>query len=97
MAAAVILVMGVSFAVYLRSTKKQGVDFAAINPVYAQQQVQYTSQIETQRSELKSIEKSDPQLYKEFSDEIAQMDSTYKDMNSDPATSPNQERVLHAI
>ncbi len=96
-AATVIVVMGVSFAVYLRNTKKQGVDLAAINPVYAQQQVQYTSQIETQRSELKSLAKSDPQLYKEFSDEIAQMDSTYKEMNSDLATSPNQERVLHAM
>ena len=96
-AATVILVMGVSFALYLRNTKKQGVDFAAINPVYAQQQIQYTSQIETQRTELKSIAKTDPQMYKEFSEEIAQMDSTYKEMNSDLATSPNQERVLHAM
>jgi len=96
-AASVIVVMGLCFFIYVRSEKKGAIDLAAINPVYAQQQVQYTSQIETQRTELKSIAKSDPQMYKEFSDEIAQMDSTYKELNTDLATSPNQERVLRAM
>src|SRR5579862_566908 len=66
-AATVIVVMGICFALYLRGTRKSGVDFAAINPEYAQQKIHYTSLIETRRTELKSIEKSDPQLYKEFS------------------------------
>jgi anti-sigma-K factor RskA len=96
-AASVILVMGIGFAIYLRGTKKEGVDLAAINPVYAKQQVQYASLIETKRTELKSIAKTDPELYKEFSSQIAKMDSTYKQLNSDLATSPNQERVLHAM
>lgn len=96
-AATVIVVMGISFVLYLRNEKNAGVDFAAINPVYAQQQIQYTSMIETKRAELKTISKSDPQLYKEFSSEIAKMDSTYKQLNSDLANSPNQERVLHAM
>jgi anti-sigma-K factor RskA len=96
-AATVIVVMGIGFAAYLHSTKKEGIDFAAINPVYAQQQIQYTSLIETKRTELKSIAKTDPALYKEFSLQIAKMDSTYKQLNSDLATSPNQERVLHAM
>lgn len=97
LAASVVVVMGIGFYLYMRNEKKGTIDFAAINPVYAKQEVQYTSQIETQRTELKSIAKSDPQLYKEFSDEIAQMDSTYKEMNTDLATSPNQERVLRAM
>jgi len=96
-AATVIVVMGISFIFYVRNEKRGTIDLAAINPVYAQQQIQYTSQIETKRTELKSIAKSDPQLYKEFTDEIAQMESTYKDMNNDLATSPNQERVLRAM
>jgi len=96
-AATVILVMGIGFAGYLHNSKKEGIDLAAINPVYAQQQIQYTSLIETKRTELKSISKSDPELYKEFSSQIAKMDSTYKKLNSDLATSPNQERVLHAM
>lgn len=96
-AAAVIVVMGIGFGFYLRGQKKEKIDLAAINPVYAQQQIQYTSLIEAKRSELKSISKTDPDLYKEFSGEIAKMDSTYKKLNSDLATSPNQERVLRAM
>jgi hypothetical protein len=96
-AASVVVIMGIGFAVYLHNEKNDKIDLAAINPVYARQQVQYTSLIETKRLELKTIAKSDPQLYKEFSSQIADMDSTYKQLNNDLATSPNQERVLHAM
>jgi len=81
----------------VRNDKKEKVDLEAINPVYAQQQIKYTSLIESKRSELKVLAKSDPQLYKDFSSQIAEMDSTYKQLNSDLATSPNQERVLHEM
>jgi predicted component of viral defense system (DUF524 family) len=96
-AASVILVMGIGFAFYLRHEKREGIDYAAINPVYAKQQMQYVSLIESKRSELKTMAKSDPQLYKEFSAEIAKMDSTYNKLNNDLATSPNQELVLRAM
>jgi len=97
-AAAVIIVMGVSFLIFLRSIQSAaGVDLAAINPEYAKQQVQYTSLIETKRTELKQLAKTDPQLYQEFSNEISKMDATYKKLNSDLANSPNQELVLRAM
>jgi hypothetical protein len=96
-AATVVVVMGIGFAAYLHNQEKKPIDLASINPLYAQQQIQYTSLIETKRTELKSISKTDPVLYKEFSGEIAKMDSTYKKLNSDLATSPNQERVLRAM
>ncbi|MFD1258019.1 hypothetical protein ACFQ3S_14520 [Mucilaginibacter terrae] len=96
-AAMIIVVMGVSFAVYLRSNKHAGVDLAAINPEYAKQQVQYASLIETKRTELKELTKSDPQLYREFSGEIVKMEASYKKLKRDLATSPNQERVLRAM
>jgi hypothetical protein len=97
-AAAVVVVMAISFVIYLRNTNNGGVDFAAINPQYAQQKIQYTSLIESKRSELKSsIAKTDPELYQEFNGEIAKMDSTYKELNEELLTSPNQERVLRAM
>jgi len=96
-AASVIIIMGISFVFYLRHEKSQGIDYAAINPVYAKQQVHYSSLVESKRNELKAIAKSDPQLYKEFSAEIAKMDSTYKKLNNDLITSPNQELVLRAM
>ncbi|WP_461448684.1 hypothetical protein [Mucilaginibacter sp.] len=96
-AASVIIVMGISFAVFLKSVNKPGVDLARINPEYAKQQVHYASLVETKRTELKQLAKTDPALYQEFSKEIAQMDSTYKKLNNDLATSPNQELVLRAM
>jgi len=96
-AAAVIIVMGVSFMIFLHSIQKPGVDLAAINPEYAKQQVHYASLVETKRSELDKIAKSNPELYKELSGAIARMDSTYNKLNNDLATSPNQELVLRAM
>ncbi|MFD2145152.1 hypothetical protein [Mucilaginibacter antarcticus] len=59
--------------------------------------MRYTSLIATKRTELKSIAQTDPQLYKEFIGELAKMDSTYKKLNKDLVTSPNQEAVLRAM
>jgi hypothetical protein len=94
-AAAVILVMGVSFVFYIRSQKPD--IYTAINPEYAKQRVQYASLVDSKRTELKTLTKTNPELYQEFSTEIAKMDSTYKKLNHDLATSPNQERVLRAM
>jgi hypothetical protein len=97
-AASIILVMGIGFGFYVQSQKGQkGVDLAAINPEYAKQQMHYASLVETKLNELKTASKGDPQLLKEFTSEIAKMDSTYKKLNKDLATSPNQERVLRAM
>jgi anti-sigma-K factor RskA len=96
-AASVIVVMGIIFGLYLHHEKRERVNYASINPVYAKQRIQYTSMVQSKRKELKSISKTDPELYKEFSAEIAQMDSTYKRLNHDLANSPNQERVLRAM
>ncbi|TSD64971.1 hypothetical protein FFF34_013830 [Inquilinus sp. KBS0705] len=96
-AATIIVVMGIGFGVYIQSQKTEEVDLADINPTYAKQQVHYASLIETKRTRLKLIAKFDPQLYREFSGEIAKMDANYKKLNIDLATSPNQERVLRAM
>ncbi|MGZ3756804.1 MAG: hypothetical protein ACXVAY_11380 [Mucilaginibacter sp.] len=96
-AASVIVVMGIAFAFYLRNEKSSSINLATINPEYAKQQVHYASLISTKRTELKELSKSDPQLYSEFTSEIAQMDSTYKKLNNDLATSPNRQKVLQAM
>jgi hypothetical protein len=97
-AAMIIMVMGIGFVFYLKTGKTTGgVNLVAINPEYAKQQVHYASLVKARRTELHLIAKSDPQLYKEFSGEIAKMDSTYKRLNTELKTSPNQERVLRAM
>ena len=96
-AAIVIMVMCISFVLYIKNQRANTVDYAAINPEFAKQRMQYASLVQTKRSELKTLTKSNPELYHEFSAEIAKMDSTYKKLNHDLATSPNQERVLRAM
>lgn len=96
-AASVIVVMGISFVIYLRNNKQAEVNYASINPVYAQQQIRYTALIANKRTELKNISQSDPDLYKEFSAETAKMDSAYRKLNNDLVTSPNPELVLRAM
>lgn len=94
-AASVIVLMGICFVFYLR--KQNTINYANINPVYAQQQEQYTKLIANKQIELQSIAKTDPELYKEFSAETAKMDSVYRKLNNDLPTSPNPELVLRAM
>ncbi|MFD0795084.1 hypothetical protein ACFQZX_15790 [Mucilaginibacter litoreus] len=97
-AASVIIVMGLGFVLYLKNQKSNnGVDLADINPAYAKQQMHLVSVIEEQKTELKEIAKFDPQLYQEFNSDIIRMQSIYKKLNTELATSPNQERVLRAM
>jgi hypothetical protein len=96
LAAAIVLFMGIGFAVYV---KRQGnrVDYAAINPEYARQQIQYIAQVQEKRVQLKTLGQSNPELYQEFNNVITRMDSTYRSLNKDLTNSPNQERVLQAM
>lgn len=96
-AALVVIAMSISFILYLQNEKHSRVNIAAINPEYAKEQAHYATLVSTKRKELKNLSKSDPQLYREFSIEIGKMDSTYKKLNKDLATSPNQELVLRAM
>jgi len=97
-AASVIVIMSIGFIFFLRSQKGiEKVNIAAINPEYARQQKHYVSLVSNKRNELKALAKSDPQLYQEFTAEIAKMDATYKKLNNDLATSPNPEAVLLAM
>jgi hypothetical protein len=96
-AASIIVVMGISFFIYVRNEKHTTVDYASINPTYAKQQSQYVSMVASKRTELKSLTQNDPEMYQEFSKEIAKMDSTYKRLNTELASSPNQEAILLAM
>lgn len=96
-AASVVILMGLGFVIFVKSIEQRHVDLAAINPEYAKQQMQYASMVQSKRIELKKVAKTDPELYKEFSGEIAKMDSTYKKLNAELATSPNQELVLREM
>ena len=96
MAASVIVVLSAGLWFY-QYQAKQATDLSNINPQLAQQQVHYASMIEIKRSELKRIEKEEPQLYKEFSSEIRKMDNSYQKLKNDLPNSPNQEETVKAM
>jgi hypothetical protein len=96
-AAGIILVMAVGFVFYLQKQHQQPVDLAQINPEYAQQQMRYASEVESKRTEIKAIAKTDPELYREFSLVLTGMDQSYKKLNQELQNSPNQERILRAM
>jgi len=76
---------------------KQSSYLSNIDPQLAQQQVHYASLIEVKRSELKRIEKEEPQLYQEFSEEIKKMDANFQKLKQDLPASPNQEETVKAM
>jgi hypothetical protein len=76
---------------------KQSTDLSNIDPLLAKQQIHYASLIEIKRSELKLIEKEEPQLYQEFSSEIKKMDASYQKLKNDLPASPNQEETVKAM
>ena len=95
-AATIIVVLGVGLWGY-QYQKKESTDLSNIDPELAKQQVHYANLIEVKRSELKQIEKEEPQLYSEFSSEIRKMDASYQKLKSDLPGSPNQEETVKAM
>lgn len=95
-AATIIVVLSVGFWGY-QYQKKESSDLSNIDPQLAKQQVHYATLIEVKRSELKQIEKEEPQLYSEFSSEIRKMDASYQKLKSDLPGSPNQEETVKAM
>jgi hypothetical protein len=76
---------------------KQLTELSNINPGMAKQQVHYASLIEIKRTELKQMEKEEPQLYLEFLSEIKKMDENYQKLKNELPASPNQEETVKAM
>lgn len=77
--------------------QKEASSISNIDPHLAKQQVHYASLIEIKRTELKRIEKEEPQLYQEFSSEIKKMEDSYQKLKNDLPTSPNQGETVKAM
>lgn len=95
-AATIIVVLGVGLWGY-QYQERESADLSNIDPQLAKQQIHYASLIEVKRTELKQIEKEEPQLYSEFSSEIRKMDASYQKLKSDLPGSPNQEETVKAM
>jgi hypothetical protein len=69
----------------------------AINPAYAKEVYHFTQLIELKQSELKKIEREQPELYKEFIGDITTLDSSYNALKGELPQNPNREQLLEAM
>ena len=69
----------------------------AINPAYAKEVYHFTQLIELKQTELKAIEKEQPQLYKEFLGDITTLDSSYNALKKELPQNPNREQLLEVM
>lgn len=95
--AAIFIVVLCAGIIFWQHGQGQPADVATISPELNKQQLHYTSLIESKQAELKRIEKEDPHLYNEFSEEISRMEQNYQSLKSDLPTSPNQEETVKAM
>lgn len=95
-AATVIVVFSAGLILW-RYQQNQVSNISNISPKLSKQQIHYASMIEVKQSELKRIEKEEPHLYQEFSEEIGKMEENYQKLKSDLPTSPNQEETVKAM
>jgi len=68
-----------------------------INPTYAKEVYHFTQLIELKQSEIRQIEKDDPELYKQFVGDINKLDSSYKKLKEELPSNPNREQLLEAM
>jgi hypothetical protein len=70
---------------------------AEIDPQYAQMVAQFNGMIEAKQKEIRSIEKDNPELFRQFSGDIRKLDSTYQVLRNTLTANPNKEQLLQAM
>jgi len=68
-----------------------------IDPQYAKMVAQFSNLIEEKQLELKSLEKDNPELFKQFAGDIKKLDSTYQVLRNTLPANPNKEQLLEAM
>ena len=57
----------------------------------------FVKMIDTKQEELKALAKEQPELYREFTTAITQLDSSYNTLKSQLSSTPNTEMLLEAM
>lgn len=68
-----------------------------ITPEYASEAKQVFNAIETRQEELKVATSDNPELYKQFLDDLQLLDSTYNMLQKQAAHSPNKDVIMKAM
>lgn len=68
-----------------------------INPVYAREVFHFTQLIELKQVELKQLENENPELYRQFMNDINKLDSSYNRLKQELPANANREQLLEAM
>jgi hypothetical protein len=66
-------------------------------PAYAKQIDHYQELIGLQQIELRKVERDQPELYRQFANDINHLDSAYRALKTTLTTNPNRELLLEAM
>jgi hypothetical protein len=67
------------------------------DPVYAKQIYHFREIIDLQQTELRQVEKEQPELYHQFAGDLHKLDSAYSVLKINLAENPNREMLLEAM
>jgi len=104
LAAAAVILIGTM--VYFQLDKKQPAkseiattepDINKLAPEYAPQVNEFAKLIDMKQEELKQLSKEQPELYKKFTSDITQLDSSYNTLKTQLSVSPNKEMLIEAM
>ncbi len=64
---------------------------------YSEEMYHYTRLIEIKHHELKTLQKDEPLLYKQFSGDVNKLDSVYQALKTQLPKNPNREQLIEAM
>lgn len=72
-------------------------DISRIDPAFAAEAKKMFHSIEAQQKQLKSIASEQPELYSQFSADLAALDSSYRVLKTQALQTPNREVIIRAM
>jgi len=96
-AAAVIVMVGVNAYLILKKDKITESSVVDTQTEMPPEVGPFAKMIALKQEELKTLSKDQPELYQKFSNDITQLDSSYKALKNEYNTSPNQEVLIEAM
>jgi len=72
-------------------------DISRMAPEYAAEAKKIYQSIESQQQQLKAIAKEQPELYSQFSEDLAALDSSYRVLKIQAVQTPNREVIIRAM
>ncbi len=79
------------------SNGSNGTDISKIAPEFAAEAKEIYRSIESQQQQLKAIAKEQPELYSQFAEDLAALDSSYRVLKAKAVQTPNREVIIRAM